>query len=55
MANDFLNVALQFLPLLAILLFANWGERLRQQGRTESCGSLMLPQAKSRRSFFQSL
>ena len=32
MGNDFVNVALQFLPLLAILLFANWGERLRQQG-----------------------
>ncbi len=32
MVNDFLNVALQFLPLLAILLFANWGERLRQRG-----------------------
>lgn len=31
MLNDFLNVALQFTPLLAILLFANWGERLRQQ------------------------
>jgi membrane protease YdiL (CAAX protease family) len=31
MVNDFLNVALQFAPLLAILLFANWGERLRQR------------------------
>lgn len=31
MFNELLNVALQFAPLIAILLFANWGQRLREQ------------------------
>jgi membrane protease YdiL (CAAX protease family) len=30
MVSELLNVVLQFLPLLAILLFANWGQRLRE-------------------------
>jgi membrane protease YdiL (CAAX protease family) len=31
MLNELLNVVLQFAPLVAILLFANWGQRLRER------------------------
>jgi membrane protease YdiL (CAAX protease family) len=31
MVNEVLNIVLQFLPLLAILFFANWAQRLREK------------------------